>query len=69
MTKSIVSVGEPVLGFIEKDGKVLKAQLIGVDVVKKRTIVLYEDENTMQVAEGLTFYTQKFAAEIAAMGE
>jgi hypothetical protein len=62
---AIVSVGEPVIGFITKNEKVLKATLIGADISKKRTVVLYEEDNALQVSDNFKFYTQRFAAEVA----
>jgi hypothetical protein len=62
-----ISLGEPLIGFIAKDGKVLNAKLIGVDASTiYRIIVLYEEDNQMQVSDDFCFFTARFAAEFAA---
>jgi hypothetical protein len=62
-----ISLGEPLIGFIAKDGKVLNAKLIGVDTSTiYRIIVLYEEDNQMQVSDDFCFFTARFAAEFAA---
>lgn len=59
-------VSESLRGFIAKDGKVLKATLVGANPSTMRTVVLYEEDNAIGVSDELIFFTQKFAAEIAA---
>jgi hypothetical protein len=62
---STVSIGEPLSGFVVKDGKVLKAKLIGADISANRTIVLFEEDNSMHVSDNFVFFTARFAAELA----
>jgi hypothetical protein len=62
----LISIAEPVNGFVVKAGRVLKATLVGIDTSSRSTIVLYEEENSMQVSDDFRFFTQRFAAEFAA---
>ena len=64
MTDHAFPVSEPQPGFIVKDGKVLKARLIGVE--HRSIVVLYEEDNQLHVSDVPNFYTQRFAAEFAA---
>ena len=67
MSDHVISIGKPMDGFIAKDGKVLKATLIGVDTSAfYRVIVLYEEDNQMQASDDFCFFTARFAAEFAA---
>jgi hypothetical protein len=61
---STISIGEPINGFIAKDRKVLHATLIGVDT--SRLVVLFEEDNQIQVSDDYCFFTARFAAEFAA---
>ena len=70
MSYGTISLGEPLIGFIAKDGKVLNATLVGVDTSSiYRIIVLFEEDNQILVSDDFCFYTARFAAEAAAAEE